>query len=247
VTGPWFRSYRAVERATARPAVRLLCLPHGGGSATAFRTWARHAPEQVEILAACYPGRQDRLTDPFPDSLEQLADSLTDALGPFTDAPLALFGHSMGAALAREVALRLPVRHGVQPVGLFVSGARAPHLLRRPKQSDDASVLAKIRELGSASLSALDDPGLLELALPSIRADFRLMADYRPRTADRVGCPLVAYTGTRDPDCEVPAARAWACWTTSDFALRTFPGGHFYLEPLERELVEDISLRLPHI
>ena len=241
----WFRNYRpdgpAVDH---RPAVRLLCLPHGGGGPAAFRTWAQHAPDDVEILAACYPGRQERFTDPFPESLEQLADDLADAVAPLGDVPLALFGHSMGAALARETALRLTARHRIAPAHLFVSGARAPHLLRRPPQRDDASILAKIRELGSSSVALLDDPDLLELALPAIRADFHLMARYLPVGTVPLDCPLTAYTATHDPDCEIPAARAWSAWTNSRFALRVFPGNHFYLEPLERDLVTDICRRL---
>ncbi|MFC1416158.1 thioesterase II family protein [Streptacidiphilus cavernicola] len=240
----WFRSYRTDRPAPGRPAVRLLCLPHGGGGPSAFRTWARHAPDRVEILAACYPGRQDRIADPFAASLEQLADDLAEALAPLGDVPLALFGHSMGAALARETALRLTHRHGIVPAHVFVSGARAPQLLRRPRQLDDTSILAKIRELGSSSLDVLDDPDLLELALPAIRADFQLMARYIPYDAEPLDCPITAYSATRDPDCEVEAARAWSGWTRAGFALRVFPGDHFYLEPLERELVTDICRRL---
>ncbi|MCM0679130.1 thioesterase domain-containing protein, partial [Micromonospora phytophila] len=159
-----------------RPAARLVCFPHAGGTATFFRSWPQRLPG-VEVRAARYAGRQDRLADPFPASLAGLADELAGALAGLGEAPLALFGHSMGALLAFEVAVRLEERHGPAPVRLFVSGRPAPH--RAPAtalhRADEVGLLDEVTRLGNPDPLVFADPDLRALVLPALRDDYRLV------------------------------------------------------------------------
>ncbi|MFD9394241.1 thioesterase II family protein [Streptomyces sp. NPDC060000] len=236
----WFRAYRG----TPEPTLRLVCFPHAGGAPTAYRTWAGALPKDVEVLATCYPGRQDRIGEPFAESVHAMADRISTALAPLADVPLALFGHSMGSVVAHEVALRLRSRYGVSPVRIFVSGSEAPHCRERSAEQPekDTDFLAELRRLGHSSLAAIDDPLLLELVLPSIRSDYRLSAAYEP-TADapRHSAPLVAYAGAGDGDCTPADLAAWSEYTSAAFEARTFPGDHFYLQDQEQQLLAHIS------
>src|SRR5205814_8095171 len=90
----WFRRYRPVPECR----LRLVCFPHAGGSASAYRSWPDSLPGDIELLAVRYPGRQDRLREPCLTSVAELADAVTGALTPYLDRPVALFGHSMGAS-----------------------------------------------------------------------------------------------------------------------------------------------------
>lgn len=237
------RAYR-VFRPLRAPSVRLVCFPHAGGTATFFRTWADRLPG-VEVLAIRYAGRQDRLTDPFPASLAVLADEVTAALEPLLDTPLALFGHSMGALLAFEVAGRLEERHGVSPARLLVSGRPAPHRAEPTAYhlAGDAALLAEVERLGNPDPLVFADPDLRELVLPALRDDYRLLETHG-FARRRVRAGIVAYGGDRDPACGVRALPAWAELTAGGFAQRVFPGDHFYLVPCEPALVADVAGRL---
>jgi surfactin synthase thioesterase subunit len=238
----WFRRHPAATG----PRLRLVCLPHAGGAASFFHSWGGALGPDVEVLTARYPGRQDRIADPFLDDMGSLADAVSAALPPYLDRPLALFGHSMGASLAYEVALRLRERHGVRPVCLFVSAREAPHQVT-PKDvhlRDDERLIAEVCRLGGADAALLEDPGLRELVLPAIRSDFKVAGTYRAPAPVPAGCPVVAYGGDRDPDVGLAELERWSEVATGGFSVRVFPGGHFYLDPERDALLGDLADRI---
>src|SRR5262245_10714091 len=113
-------------RRDAAPRLRLFCFPYAGGTASAFRGWHDAIPQPIEVCAVRLPGREARLAEPPFTSSETLVPAVADALEACLDVPYALFGHSMGAVAAFEVARELRRRARQPPVRLFLSGARAP-------------------------------------------------------------------------------------------------------------------------
>ncbi|WP_151772318.1 thioesterase II family protein [Streptomyces abyssomicinicus] len=242
---PWFR-----RQGTGRPRLRLVCFPHAGGAATAYADWPSGLPEGVELLAVQYPGRQDRLAEPCADSLAGLAEAVTTALLPHLGLPVALFGHSMGSAVAYEVALRLRRAADTEPVALLVSGRRAPHLGGRvPVRLDDAGLLESVRRLSSPDAWAYDHPDLREVLMPSLRGDHRLLDAYRPDPpAERLRVPVTVYGGDDDPVCPVADLDTWAQVTDAGHETVVLPGGHFFLRERQAALLAHLSSRLaPHL
>lgn len=224
--------------------MRLVCFPHAGGSAQLFRGWSARLPLDVEVLATQYPGRQERIADPFPVGMDELADALVRHLEPYLAEPFGLFGHSMGSSLAYETAVRIQSRYGLSPLRLMVSGRSAPHRARYTGlyERDDETLIAGVRRLGDLGSEAYDIPEPRELLLPALRADYRLIETYRPRPGATVDAPITAYVGDADPGCVMDDVLAWAdLTTTGDFAVRSYPGDHFYLARQEAALVADIT------
>lgn len=238
----WFRRFRQVDR----PELRLVCFPHAGGGASAYRSWPDRVPANIEVLAVRYPGRQDRFLDDCVDSMDELADAVTAALAPYADQPLAFFGHSMGASVAYEVAVRMRRAYGQEPVRLFVSAQTAPHRMRKLRGHllDDDGLVEEVSRLGGVDGSALADPGIRELALPAIRADFKLTATYHVADPALLDAPVCAYVGAGDPDVTAADLDAWSEVTAAKLDQRVFPGDHFYLVPEEGALVADVVHRL---
>ncbi|MFI0939894.1 thioesterase II family protein [Streptomyces sp. NPDC021020] len=239
-TGGWVRGYRQ-----ASDGVRLFCFPHAGGAASYFYPWSRSLRD-VEVLALQYPGRQDRGAEPHLRSIPELADRIHEALAPQLAEPYAFFGHSMGAVLAFETAARI-ARDGLPgPVHLFVSGRRAPHRTRHEElhRASTAALVAEMRRLGGTDPRVLADPELLELVLPTVRADYTAVETYRYAPVPPLACDITALIGDTDPKASVDDAHAWAQHTSGRFALRTFPGGHFYLEDCRAGVFDVISAAL---
>ncbi|WP_460400112.1 thioesterase II family protein [Actinophytocola sediminis] len=226
-----------------------MCFPHAGGSATYFFPVSRSLAPDIEVLAIQYPGRQDRRTEPLIDSIDELADQVTEQLRPWLDRPTAFFGHSMGATLGFEVARRLE-REGGGITALFASGRSAPSRTKTDSAHTftDRQLIAELDDLAGTQAGLLGDDELVRMILPAIRSDYRAAETYRYAPGPDISCPLHALTGDEDRKVSVADAAAWQAHTTSTFELHVFPGGHFFLDThaarildlVRSELVADV-------
>ncbi|MFG1796157.1 thioesterase II family protein [Nocardia sp. NPDC049149] len=222
----WIRAFHPAPTAT----LRLICFPHAGGSAVYYRPLARALSLPIEVRAVQYPGRQDRMREPFIDDIRELAEQVALALPP-DGVPTMFFGHSMGATVAFEVARRWE-RLGHSPIRLFVSGRRAPSLradYQIPLATDD-DVLTEIRRLAGTDDRLLAEDDLLRMIIPAVRNDYRAVETYLAEPEAVVSCPTVAMRGTQDPRVSGKDIEKWRGHTSGAFALHSFGGGHFYLE-----------------
>ncbi|MFF3856157.1 thioesterase II family protein [Micromonospora sp. NPDC002575] len=243
VSARWARRF---VPATERAPVRLLCLPHAGGSASYFHPLARLLDARVDVLAVQYPGRQDRRLEPCIDDIRALADAAFEALRPVLDRPVALFGHSMGATLGFELARRIEATDDANPVRLFASGRRAPmtqggELVHR---FDDDRLLSELASLSGTDVRVLGDEEMMRSVLPAIRADYKAAESYRLTEEVRLRCPITALAGDADPKASLDDVRAWQRHTTAEFDLRVYPGGHFFLAEHSQAIVRLITEQL---
>ncbi|TDB76027.1 thioesterase II family protein [Micromonospora sp. KC723] len=225
----WFRRYVPKPDATGR----LVCFTPAGSLPSFYLDWARTAPAEVEVLAVTLPGREQRGAEPPAADLESLADAVAQALRPLGDRPTALFGHSMGAAVAYEVGRRVEAAGG-SLAGLVVSGCASPARLRERRSSltayDDDRLAVYLRDLGGTPAQLFDDPELRQLVVDAFRADLAVLEPYRPdETGSRLRTAVHVLRGEQDQATPGHDAARWAEVTERFAGVRSFPGGHFYL------------------
>ncbi|MFE7129680.1 thioesterase II family protein [Streptomyces sp. NPDC057638] len=227
-TKDWVRLFHPVTAPTAR----VVCFPHAGGSASFYHPVSRALQPEIEVLTIQYPGRQDRRGEEPLTDIATLADRVYEALRPELErSPRpAFFGHSMGATVAFEVALRMR-RDGLAPSVLIASGRRAPshHRSEGVHLKDDAGLVAEIRGLSGTDARLLDDEEMLGAILPAMRADYRAIERYVGDADAVVDCPVEVFVGDSDEQVTLEEAHAWERHTTGECVVRVFQGGHFYL------------------
>lgn len=237
----WLRELEAGR--AGHPA--LVCFPPGGGSATSYRGLAASFGPGPWVYAVQYPGRQDRIAEEFVTSITALADRIAAAIENRVPAGPVLFGHSMGATVAFETARRLEAR-GRTVAALFVSGRPDPAFadpgtLHRGADADLIDELERLANDPAGVAILRDEPALAEMVLPAVRNDYRAVETYRYRGGERLRCDIVALLGRSDPTTTPEQSARWRDHTSGDFAVRLFPGGHFYLDEQQRQIADLIT------
>jgi medium-chain acyl-[acyl-carrier-protein] hydrolase len=227
--------------------LRLICFPYAGAGAANYADWAALLPPDIELVAVQLPGRQNRIAnEPFRETGPLIA-ALSYALRPVLDVPFAFFGHSGGVIAAYELAQALRARGARGPEHLFLSAQPAPGApagVRRLHDLPDDEFRAEMLALGGIEPEIADDPDVMDLLLPLLRADFRLWEGYRPSPAPPLDCPITVLCGEDDHRAPLSSLDRWRVCTTADFEIRIYPGGHFYFLPETAELVAFISQRM---
>ena len=212
---------------TASGRVRLFCLPHAGGGPAAFAKW-RRSEVRFDVVPVRLPGRSPRRREPLIARMPELVEYLADRLAPQLGTRFALFGHSMGAVVAFELARRFE-GGGMRPVRLFLSGRSAPDAPStvNGRMSDD-DIRAYLRRLGATPEQVLENDEIFALFAPIVRADLQLLQHYRFVPDPRITCPVTVMYGEEDGLC-VDEGTRWRQVTTGPFATHRFPGGHFFI------------------
>ncbi|MFE3717014.1 thioesterase II family protein [Streptomyces cyaneofuscatus] len=226
----------------------LVCLPFAGAGASFFRAWEQHVPQPLRIMAVQLPGREERFVEPpHLDVREAVADAYDQVVRDTGGTGrVAVFGHSLGAVLAYELARRLEESGAFDVERLFVSGSPGPRDGRKARASDldDEAFLAQVRTFAGYVHPALDNPDLRELLLPALRADVAMHEDFLPSADRPLRVPVTALRGSRDALVSGAALAGWADVTDGGLDVVEVDGGHMYLADGAPTLLRLIENRL---
>lgn len=239
---------RALDTVVVRPHRRpeatrsLVCLGFCGGGTGPYHGWGSLLPDEVELAAICYPGREGRFAHDRPADWAGLAADATEAVRAAADRPYVLFGHSMGGWMAFDVVTRLAAAGGPLPEALVVSSCNAPgpELAERdrfPSMADtDDQLLDWMGGNGFLPEYVLADEDLREMALDLMRGDIAVRDTYAGTAGTRVDVPVHLLSGADDPVIAEDAPARWRELTGGGFRHRVLPGGHFYTPRVWAEL-----------
>lgn len=237
---------------STRPALRLFVLHHAGGSHLPYRHWPAGLPDTWDVRLLDAPGHGFLLDLPPLTDAGRLADFLLSGIEAELTVPYALFGHSMGALVAYEMTLRAVGRGLPLPVWVGVSARTAPQPAgpdRPYHELPDAELRTRLNLLGGTPDGIFDDPELWSVFEPVIRADLRLVEEWRPAPgAGPLPVALSAYAGAGDAHASPARMAGWAAYTERFLGLRVLDGGHFYFQddpgPLLRQIERDATAAL---
>ena len=234
-------------RTEKRAQLRLICFPYAGGNTSVFKPWAEFLPDNIEVCAVELPGRDKLFKAPPFVRLPPLIKAIADSMGPFLELPYVLFGHSMGALLAFELARELRRRGTPEPASLFVSAHRAPHLPDpRPAVAElsDTRFIDELHRLQGTPPQALENRDLMVLLLPLLRADFTLCENYEYTQETALECPIVAFAGLDDTELEYQEVFSWGKHTTGEFRIFMMQGNHFFIHTAKESMLKVMSEQL---
>lgn len=230
------------------PLLRLVCVPYAGGGASVYQPWGRALLPAVEPWALRLPGHDARMAEPLATDLVSVASDAAAALVALGPGPYALFGHSLGAFLAFEIARALRDRWDTDPTFLAVGGRNAPHIgtsgATMSHLPDDEYLDLLDRRFGAIPQVIRDDAQMRALYLPILRADVSMLETYAYRPGKPLSCPILALGGEDDPETSVGSLAAWGAHTTAGCTTVMLPGGHFFLETQREQLLQLLSAEL---
>lgn len=227
-TALWFR--KATPTASHRPQV--YCFTHAGGDTAEYLRWQPMLNPTGQITTVTMPGRGHRYAEQAPVTVDAFADAAATAILQHATEEYFLFGHSLGAVVAFEVAHRL--RHDPRLLHLIASGAAAPELMPSPRVIRAAALEGRafaeaIGAFGGLPAEVLAAEELHDLLLQGVRADFRLVAGYRYRRPQPLRIGITLINGVDDDHVKAERVAGWARETILPVDIRWAPGGHFYL------------------
>jgi medium-chain acyl-[acyl-carrier-protein] hydrolase len=239
-----------VRPLTDRPnaAVRLFCFPYACGGVSVFRDWGAQLPSAVDVWSIQLPGREDRISQPLIDRMDDLLAALVPAIVPRLDRPFAFYGHSMGALVCWELARALQALELGPPGHLFVSACQPPHARQVPadrlSELPDDELVERLSTWHTMPTQVLRDAELMQLLLPAIRADITIWESYTYRSATPLTCTVTAFGGDGDPGAGADLLARWGELTLGAFDVRTFSGDHFFLHSACSALLAEIAKKL---
>jgi surfactin synthase thioesterase subunit len=226
------------------PEPILFFIPFAGGHEGCYRALERLLAPWMECRTMELPGRGRRFSEPLLTSVAQMAEDVLARIKPLIcSRPFALFGHSLGALIAFEVAVRLAssVR---PPMHLFISGCASPTATRESENWRSLPSTAfrnELAKLGGLPAEILNDHEAMDIFEPILRADIAAKETYESH-ARRLHVPLTVFYGTAD-ELSGETVEDWRATTTADFRSAAFSGGHFFIFSHADEIAASIKER----
>lgn len=225
---------------------KLICLAHAGGSASSYLRWSRFLDPGVELIPLEYAGRGARSSEALFENMDEAVSDLVNILKPWLadGAPYALFGHSLGALVAYELACVLQTKQLLLPDLLIVSGKNPPHMAMQAQRHllPEHEFREELESLGGTPRELLKDPAFVEYFLPIARADFKLVETYRLQAGrPKLHTDICTLNGSDDTFVDLGRMEEWGDYSDGEVRHQQFPGGHFYLHEHSEQVVLYLS------
>lgn len=232
-----------VAKAVINPRVRIFCFPFAGGGITTYLSWVHDFADDVELVLVQPPGRGSRMLETAHENIQDYIDELLEHQDYLTSVPYILFGHSLGALVAFELASQLIAKSCPVPISLVASGSRAPHMNNRKAPTfdlPDEAFIQEIIRLNGTPVEVLQNEEMMSLVLPLLRADFKVAETYLAKKL-ALPFPIVVFSGDSDPSINDNEVEAWCELSKHDVEMHMLSGDHFFINEHGGVIVDQIA------
>ncbi|WP_278555015.1 thioesterase II family protein [Parvimonas micra] len=227
--------------------IKLFCFPHLGGSASIYYQWKKIIHKNIEIVPIELAGRGERNKEQLYKDFKEL---LSDVCIQVTDNNLenyAFFGHSMGALIAYETVYNLLNQGFPPPIHIFFSGSNPPNHKSSLffKQLNEHDLVSELKKIGGIPDVIFEYPELIEVILPIIQADYKVMNTYKfVLQTPKMKNDITIILGDCDSTIIYEKIAKWRLLTTGKSSVHFMKGKHFYIDNSLKDLLKLIELKL---
>lgn len=219
---------------TTDPNLRMFLFHPGGLSHAIYADWSRYFPADWELLAIDLPGHGVLADAPPIWDVKHVVEYAKTLIRSSDDRPFVLFGHSMGAAVAFEVARSLAADRQPHPSWLGLS-AMAPARSHRifsgllPRDPEQRRRVLATSVLRGQAHQALHNESAWGRFLRMFEADLAFMERWFQEQIPALPIPTSLFGGADDVFFAPEVVQEWSKYLPCLLGRHVFPGGHFYL------------------
>ncbi len=226
----------------------LFCLPYAGGSESIYYRWKKYTNPNIQIEPIRLKGRGSRFGEDFYENLEEAVnDIFMNIKNKIIDNEYAIFGYSMGSLLAYELYYKILNENYRIPKHIFFSAYKAPDVCEKSssiyKLQDDEFIKIIIK-LGGTPIEVIENKELLNLAIPILRSDFRILENYvYKKKKEKINCGISILYGKND-NINLTDLLAWKKFTNKEFKMYNFEDGHFFINNNVEKIIDIVNRTL---
>jgi len=213
-----------------------------------YSKWKKYLDNLAELELIELAGRGKRINEPFYKSIDEAIDDIYPQISDIISGhDYALFGHSMGSVLVYELAYKLINNNKPLPVNLFFSGRCPPYVSKHTllHKLPDKEFLKSIYELGGIDENFVNNREFIELFLPIIRADYKIVELYNLKKKTKpLDCNITVFNGKKDIITNFEDMKKWCECTSKKCKLYEFDAGHFFINTHMEDIIQIIRKTL---
>ncbi|HEX9062848.1 MAG TPA: thioesterase domain-containing protein [Clostridia bacterium] len=227
---------------------KIFFLPYAGGSSTSYLSWKKFLSPELEFVPIELSGRGKRFVEPLYNSILEAIDDIYKIISNDINTPYAIYGHSMGTILAYELVRKIRDFGRNEPLHIFFSGRYPPFVDANEEPLSNLPediFLEKVFEYGGMSREMLESKELIDIFLPILKADHRIIEEYdKNREILKLNCDITVLNGKEDTFVEADNLKRWTECTNKKCTLLEFEGDHFFINNHKEKIVDIINSTL---